>query len=162
MAGFFLNLLWGWDAFCAPFIKAETCQQDQTIISISQSVFYSVERPMCYFKEYTHTFPGTSVQQRWRGSWLWRSYWPSISGPSIYCLSHWYAQASGFILLGLCYSKELNLNGKKWALTKAGGFNLLQWFPKGGQAAAATHIPSHKAKQSCRAAAGVYVTGHSL
>lgn len=103
-----------------------------------------------------------SVQQRWRGSWLWRSHWPSISGPSIYCLSHWYAQASGFILLGLCYSKELNLNGKKWALTKAGGFNLLQWFPKGGQAAAATHIPSHKAKQSCRAAAGVYVTGHSL
>lgn len=61
MAGFFLNLLWGWDAFCAPFIKDETCQQDQTIISISQCVFYSVERRMCYFKEYTHTQGGGGV-----------------------------------------------------------------------------------------------------
>lgn len=123
------------------------------------SACFTLWRGECVISKNTRTHSQGQVCSK---GWLWRSYWPSISGPSIYCLSHWYAQASGFILLGLCYSKELNLNGKKWALTKAGGFNLLQWFPKGGQAAAATHIPSHKAKQSCRAAAGVYVTGHSL
>lgn len=94
-------------------------------INITVRVLLCGEANVLFQRIHTH-IPrdkwSTSVQQRWRGSWLWRSQWPAISGPSIYCLSHWYAQASGFNLLGLCYSKELNLNGKKWALTKAGGF----------------------------------------
>lgn len=45
----------------------------------------------------------------------------SISGPSIYCLRHWYAKASGFLLLRLLYSKELNLSGKIWGFTQSWG-----------------------------------------